>query len=340
MVLLIPAYKPDEKMTAFLTQAIRETGMPVVVVNDGSPESFDSLYKTASELGADVIGYRENRGKGFALKYGFKHILEKFGSVTVITADADGQHTVSDIMKVKTALEENPDSLIIGSRAFQGKVPFKSRAGNGITRVVFATFCGQYIRDTQSGLRGIPASSLESMTLLKGNRYEYEMNMLIRAADEGVKMLEVDIETIYIDDNKSSHFHAVRDAFLIYRLILASRFPDILALAAEILMFFLAVFINGRENLDQFSLLPVLACSTTFSYVVWMILGFFRSGKVYSHRMTFYLLETINFLIYYFGISLLFLNLGWGLVSAKLLTVLIVVLLRCVTNLLFDLKKH
>jgi len=177
------------------------------------------VFRQAEALGATVLRHEGNRGKGAALKTGILAMSAK-GFTGIVTADADGQHTPDDICRIIDAMRQNPEALVLGMRAFRGNVPWKSKAGNAITRVVFRFATGVRVNDTQTGLRGLPSLLFAKLAALKGDRYEYEMNMLLRLRDWETQVVEIPIETIYIEGNASSHFHPLRDSVRIYSQIL------------------------------------------------------------------------------------------------------------------------
>ena len=221
MIVVIPAYEPDEKLLGVLRDFTEQTAYPVIVVNDGSSDAcrpvFDAVraFERVTLLTHDV-----NRGKGAAMKTAFAYIGEHYpASEQVITVDADGQHLVKDAVRVAETLNAHPDALVLGSRRFTGNVPFKSRSGNAITRAVFRFTTGVRVYDTQTGLRAFSASRIPEMLALSGDRYEYEINQLVYCTKNDIDIVEEWIETVYIEENKSSHFHAVRDSFRIYKIL-------------------------------------------------------------------------------------------------------------------------
>ncbi len=215
-VVLIPAYKPDARLSALAEKLCEE--YHVLIVDDGGGSDYDAVFETCKKF-AEVLRYPVNKGKGGAMKYGFARLSELFPDAKyVVTADADGQHTPEDIGKVACALREK-GGLVLGSREFTGKVPFRSMFGNTITRVVFTVASGAKVYDTQTGLRGFSFDYLDEFSSLEGDRYEYEMTMLMYAAEQRIPMHEVKIETIYENENESSHFNAVKDSFRIYSII-------------------------------------------------------------------------------------------------------------------------
>ncbi len=215
VTVLIPAYNPDEKLLKLLPK-LRERFGRIVIVDDGSTSGKD-IFPRAAQYVEKILVHEKNRGKGAALKTGFGYLGN---STDVITADADGQHTPEDIAKVAEGLKTHRGGLVLGVRSFSGKVPFRSRFGNCWTRWLFFLMTGLPIRDTQTGLRGIPAGLLQRVAEIPGDRYEYEMAMLADAKRHPERPLQIPIETVYIDSNATSHFNPILDTVRIYRSLL------------------------------------------------------------------------------------------------------------------------
>jgi len=238
-VILIPAYQPDYRLVD-LTRELKEKGFRVLLVDDGGKEAFSDIFEECRVLGAEVAVHAVNQGKGRALKTGINQALLLWPDLScIVTADSDGQHSVTDIMRVAEVAIEHPDTLILGSREFTGNVPFKSRWGNRITRWVYRLASGVSVRDTQTGLRALPLSALEYMIGIEGERYEYEMNVLLRLRDMNLAVHEVTIETIYINDNAGSHFNPVRDALRIYMVIFRYLFSAIASFIVDYALYWL-----------------------------------------------------------------------------------------------------
>lgn len=223
--ILIPAYKPDMKLVELCEKLVKQEGIKVVVVDDGSGPDFRKVFDSLPEE-VRFITYPVNKGKGGALKTGIKEIYEKMPECErLVTADADGQHKFEDIKRVMELSEKNPGALILGSRKFSGdNVPFRSRFGNNTTSVVFKLATGVKVGDTQTGLRGFDREGMKEFMTTSGDRYEYEINVLLWAAKKGIPIKELDIETVYIEENKSSHFNPLKDSWKIYKCILRSAF--------------------------------------------------------------------------------------------------------------------
>lgn len=221
--IIIPAYEPDERLPVLLEGLKNEIDDEILIVNDGSGPACDAVFAKAKRVLPDcvLLNHPENRGKGAALKTAFRYVKEKIpDAVGVVTADCDGQHTPEDIARIRDTLTDHPDSLVLGMRTFNAEdIPFKSRAGNLITRRVFALVSGKTIQDTQTGLRGIPMSFLDDCLKIKENRYSYEMEMLLESTN--MNIIEIPIQTVYDSkEHHTTHFHPWRDSFQIYRVIL------------------------------------------------------------------------------------------------------------------------
>ena len=224
-VILIPSLEPDERLPAYI-KALKAGGFAhIVVVDDGSGAAYRPIFEAVDAVEDTVVLYHEvNQGKGVALKTGYRYIMENLHEITgVITADADGQHTVKDCLHLAEELKNGRKALYLGSRDFnQENVPPKSRSGNKITTTVFKLLYGKYLPDTQTGLRAFRKEELPFMIQVEGERYEYEMKVLIACARKGIPMIPVTIETIYENDNEGTHFHPIRDSWRIYKVILGS----------------------------------------------------------------------------------------------------------------------
>lgn len=237
MIVVIPAYEPDQKLIKLIDEIRKETPYSVVVVDDGSAQQAQPVFD-AIEGKATVIHHEKNKGKGAAIKTALSYIKEHIpDGEGVVTADADGQHLIKDIIRVCEDWKEHPEALVLGSRRFTGKVPFKSRAGNAITRFVFHISTGVKVFDTQTGLRAFSVKRIPMMLEMRGDRYEYEINVLLYSTRHHVPIREVTIDTVYIEDNASSHFHAVRDAWRIYKMILLFVASSVASFLIDILSF-------------------------------------------------------------------------------------------------------
>lgn len=242
ITVIIPALNPDGRLVDLVAR-LGGYGLPVIVVNDGSKYECEGVFAALRGLGGcRVLNHERNRGKGAALKTGMAYLRENAPDCPgCVTADADMQHRPEDIYAVARALVRHPDSLVLGSRDFSGgSVPFRSRWGNRITAAVFRLSTGLRCEDTQTGLRGIPARFVEECLEIRGQRFEYEMNMLIQAAQRKIPILSVPIATVYEGDGHSSHFDTLRDSARIYGQLLKYGCASLASSAVDLLAFAIA----------------------------------------------------------------------------------------------------
>ncbi len=240
VTVIIPSLNPDEKLTQTVMELERVGFNDIVIVDDGSDECFVHNFPDLSlHPSCTIIRHRKNKGKGAALKTAFKYVLKyRNQSFGVVTVDADGQHLAEDVLRC-TQKMINSKSVVLGCRDFSSSnVPLKSRFGNRLTRGVMRLLCGVRLSDTQTGLRAIPSLFLPTFIDVAGDRYEYETNMLIEFKKQGIPFLEEIISTVYIDENKGSHFRPVRDSLRVYKFILSFVFNSVICTLLEITLFY------------------------------------------------------------------------------------------------------
>ncbi|MGA3024234.1 MAG: glycosyltransferase [Bryobacteraceae bacterium] len=218
VAVVIPAYRPDRTLTGIVLELAEAGFRTIVVVDDGSEPSHGPVFDSVAQVaGVRVIRHAVNLGKGAALKSGINLALcDSPALLGVVTVDADGQHKTADVVRVAASLQRHPDSLILGARAFEGRVPLRSRLGNSVTQQVVHLLVGEKLRDTQTGLRAIPARFAASLLGLASNGYDFELDMLVEARRNSVAIVEQQIETVYEPGNKSSHFNPLVDSMKVY----------------------------------------------------------------------------------------------------------------------------
>lgn len=222
MYVLIPAYQPDARLPRLILELHRaDPSTKIVVVDDGSGQKFSDIFEASATAGAHVISYEHNRGKGYALREGFTWIRDVAGDSPecVVTADADGQHTLNDIFRVGRRCTDTGKS-VLGVREFVGHVPARSRIGNTATSALFWLATGWKLKDTQTGLRAFPVALLPALLEVQGDRYEYELRVLLHLAKFRHPVTQIPIETIYEAGNPTSHFHPLQDSARIWAPLL------------------------------------------------------------------------------------------------------------------------
>lgn len=255
LYLVIPAYEPNNLLID-LVNKLNQTflGCKIVVINDGSRHA-DDVFKSLKEVdNVTLLENEVNKGKGYTLKKGFSYInsLEN-DDIVVITCDADGQHQVEDIKKIADfELANDFNGIVLGSRKFKKDMPLRSKFGNQSTVVLFRIVNGVLISDNQTGLRAFKKDLLPVLINIKGNKYEYEMNMLSVAVAKEIPITEIKIEAIYIDNNSSSHFRVVRDYLRIVGSILKYAIPRLLIVLLEIGLFILSFYLFSKSTDNTF----------------------------------------------------------------------------------------
>lgn len=276
MITLIPAYEPDERLVTLVRdlRAARPE-LAVVVVDDGSGPAYAGVVEAARDAGATVLRHEVNLGKGRALRTGFQHVLDAHPGHGVVCADCDGQHTVADILRVADRADAGTAAMVLGFRQFTGRVPARSRFGNACTRWAFRAATRRTVKDTQTGLRAYPARMLPWLLTVRGDRFEYELVALLRAAQEDLAIEEVPIATVYLDGNSSSHFRPLVDSGRIYAPLLRFTLSSLLAFAVDAAA--LLVLVALTDSL-LFSVVGARAISSTVNFLTnrgWV----FRHGR-------------------------------------------------------------
>lgn len=281
IAVIIPAYNPGERLLE-LVHALKETmpDAPVIIIDDGSDKSCDAVFCLLEhEPGCHVCRHDRNRGKGAALRTGLRYARQRLPDCAgYVTADADGQHRPADIRNVAAALLMHPHSLVLGVRDLLGShVPAKSRFGNRLTSRVFKLLTGIRCPDTQTGLRGLPNRYVDKLLAIEGDRYEYEMNVLVELAHHGVPFHMVPIGTVYIDGNRGSHFRPVRDSLLIYGSILRFAVSSLLSAGVDLLLFMLLCMVVAPTSAPRVLLLTagarIMSGLCNFTMNRWWVFG-------------------------------------------------------------------
>lgn len=291
-VALIPAYKPDDKMVT-LVKELKEKDFDILVVDDGSGEEYADLFRQAEEY-AVVIHNPHNMGKGATLKNGMRVLRETYPEAThFITADSDGQHLVKDICRVREKLEEG-SNFVLTMRGLKGDVPLRSRFGNSLSRIVFAMLTGHYLQDNQSGLRGFKVEYISWLVNVEGDKYDYEMNVLMFIDRQKIKVTEVPIDTVYLDGNSSSHFNPVKDTIRIYKKMFKTASATLISFAnIQLCLILITIFIGWDGWLRTVPMVYMLS-----AMVCWFFNKFFIFRRVhYQITGRFFLFAAIRFSI-------------------------------------------
>ena len=316
-IILIPAYEPDQKLIELLKE-LNLKKLDIIVVDDGSGKEYKNVFDKANKY-ATVLSYEENKGKGHALKTGLKYIKEKFDKdYVIVTMDSDGQHTVTDALNLASYVEKHPKEVAIGKRKRDtGNVPLRSRFGNGLTRFVYRVVSGVSLYDTQSGLRCFSDKLIDLMISIRGNRYEYEMNVILECPRRKIKLHEIEIATIYIENNSGSHFKPLRDSWRIYKQIFKFSLSSIVCFALDYISFIILLALSKDINMSN---IIARIISGTANYTINKRLVFNSDRKVTITLIQYVLLAAIILLLNTLTLNLFVVVFGWNEYIAKVIT--------------------
>lgn len=205
---LIPTYNNAQTLASVIT-AVSAYTQQVIVVNDGSTDNTTDILKNFPFI--KVLSYAPNRGKGNALKQGFRFALQE-GYRYAITIDSDGQHYAHDLPAFLDMITAEPGSLIIGARNMdQAHIPGKSNFGNRFSNFWFWVETGIRLPDTQSGYRLYPLEPMRNMKFFT-RKYEFEIETPVRIAWKGVPVISVPVSVYYPPaEERITHFRPFKD---------------------------------------------------------------------------------------------------------------------------------
>ena len=220
-VAVIPTYNNAGTVASVISETNKY--LPdIIVVNDGSTDNTKNILQSiaASSNKIIIINFDENKGKGSALRAGMEKAL--FLCFThAITLDADGQHFAEDIPAFLEKITQDPEALWIGDRVLWAQEtgePVRSAAGRRFGSFWYKFITGIYIRDTQCGFRAYPLEDVRDL-VCTGERFEYEQEILVKAAWNGVAVKPVPVHLLYLEPSKRvSHFRPLRDFLRIFRV--------------------------------------------------------------------------------------------------------------------------
>lgn len=278
---LFLSYEPD-KILIDLCKELYNLGFNVLVVNDGSSDKYNSIFEEASHF-AEIIGYAQNEGKGYAIKYGISHLIAMHKEMKyVITVDGDGQHKISDVIRVADELILH-NEIVLGVRKFDKKIPLRSKVGNDMSKFSQTLVTGKYLKDNQCGLRGFVLKDSQWLLSISGKRYEYEMDVISYICLRDLTYREISIEAIYENGNPTSHFRPFADTCQIQSVIFLK---GLVSVVAFILQFVLTgIFLFYVFNHSSMAMELSLWCSTGISFVFGSVLN----SIIYRPRRKMYL---------------------------------------------------
>lgn len=339
-VLIIPAFNPDKTLLTLLSEhhasGIKQT---CIIVNDGSHQTSMPIFNELEALGYLVLHHDKNQGKGSALKtamnYYLAHLSES--SPGVITADADGQHALNDIIRLSKIFPKEADKLHLGVRHIsRANIPLRSRLGNVVTKFFFNLLTNNKVKDTQTGLRAIPVDLVKYLVMSKTSRYEFEFEMFFIAKKHQFKIKQIPIETIYIDENKSSHFNPLFDSFRIYFIFI--RFCCV-GISSFLLDFSLFALFYHYSNHAALSVLGARLISVPFNFLLNKNISFKHKERFFRSAM---LYLTLALIIGFSSLQLMNLIhfLGLNIYSSKIIAELLIFIANFFTQYLLVFSRR
>ncbi len=317
LAVVIPAYRPGAVLVELVRSLTSQGFSAIVVIDDGGGPDYSPIFQQLSQIeGVRILRHAVNLGKGAALKTGMNAVLVDDPAVAgAITVDADGQHDPADVAAVARQFAGHPDSLVLGARAFSGRVPLRSRLGNSITQTAMRIVAGQKLSDTQTGLRAIPRGLMERMLKVTAVGYEFELEMLIAAKHLGFPVIEQPIQTIYEPGNPTSHFEPLRDSMRIYFVLLRFGLISMLTACMDNLLFY--TFFRQSGNVAA-SLFAARLIALGFNYAA-VRKAVFLSREQHKIALPRYLLlAAANICLSYSLITYLSGTLGFNVITAKI----------------------
>ncbi len=317
VAILIPAYRPAAVLIEIATSLMDAGFTSILVIDDGSGPEYRWIFDQLAALkNLKVLRHAVNLGKGAALKTGMNHALvDSPGLAGIVTVDADGQHDPADVIRLASRFTESPEALILGTRAFAGHVPLRSRLGNSITQAVMRVVAGQRLSDTQTGLRAIPRGLVERMLTVSASGYEFELEMLIAAKHLGYRILEQPIRTIYEAGNPTSHFEPLRDSMRIYFVLLRFTLISMLTAVLDNLLFYGFFHASGSIAAAMFAA-RLIALGFNYAAVRKAVFLSREQHKIVLPR--YLMLAAANVCLSYSLISFLSGTLGVEVIAAKI----------------------
>jgi dolichol-phosphate mannosyltransferase len=256
VTLVIPAFEPGTGRIDIVKHLTQYPFHLIVVIDDGSGPNFQDIFTEVKAMpSVTLLSHEVNRGKGAALKNAFRYISEHDAEQTrcIITLDSDGQHGVQDILAIAGRAQTDSDKLIMGVRTFADDVPLRSRFGNLLTRRVMRLVSQVDLEDTQTGLRCLPLEFARATLAIEANRYEFELECILLAKNKNIPILQHPIQTIYIDDNASSHFRPVIDSLRIYFVFFRYLMVSISSFVLDIILFTMLYYLSGHIILSTYA---------------------------------------------------------------------------------------
>ena len=277
--ILIPAYNPGPALLDLVHRLMEIGSTCCIIINDGSGARHQEVFDRLSEIDRiHIVTHEHNKGKGAALKTGFRYIQQIEGNVGVITVDADGQHLPKDVERLAREAFQNKQNVVLGTRSFSTQVPLRSRLGNRLTSYLLDKLSGICLSDSQTGLRYLPRSLLHEVSGLESDGYDFELECLLIAQELGYQFQQLSIDTVYINSNESSHFRPIVDSYHVYKALFHFSGASLFCFVLDITLF--TIFYHASANV----MLATLVARTISGVANFSINKFYVFNRTESRR--------------------------------------------------------
>ncbi|MFT4235569.1 MAG: bifunctional glycosyltransferase family 2/GtrA family protein [Microbacterium sp.] len=321
-VIVIPSLDPSHRLLDLVDELRALDGsLEIVVVDDGSGPAAVPIFSMLQNSGVTVLSHGRNRGKGAALRTAFRYVQRTWPDSVVVTADSDGQHTPADILHVVHETERaETQSLVLGVRSFTADdIPWRSRIGNNVSVRLFSSAIGERVTDTQTGLRGFTPDIVPWAIDLPGDRFEYEAIMLLGTRRAGIQLQQVPIETVYLEQNHSSHFRPLRDSARVVAPLVSYIGSSLLAFVIDAALLWLFFTTTGWLAASIVAA-RVISASVNFAVNRELVFGRFRTHAPLRVELSKYAVTAAAILCANIALMELAARVGIHLVIAKIIT--------------------
>ncbi|MDC0192546.1 glycosyltransferase [Alphaproteobacteria bacterium] len=220
--LIIPAFKPNKRLISLIKLLNKIGNLKILVVNNGNDIKYNSFFEDLSQYkNTETTLVRNNLGKGYGIKMGLQFIKNKDGNINAcIFADADGQHTFDDIVKILDYCNNNDitKKIIIGARQHNIYSPILNRVGNYFYNFFFNSKYQSRVNDCLSGLRAVSFRDIELLINIKENDFRFEVSTLKEYIKKKYNIIEIKVSSTYFKDKKS-HFLKFKDSIKLLKYI-------------------------------------------------------------------------------------------------------------------------
>jgi len=301
--IVIPAYQPPADFAETVDRLHKAGFADIVVVDDGSGTEYGGIFARVEQLGCTVLRHSENMGKGAALKTAFTHLVSLPHTPDVLTMDCDGQHRLEDVREVADAMKNHPHAIVLGCRSFDAAMPCRARMAAKTVSAALRFLYGIRLPDAQSGLWGISGRFMAALAGLRGQRFEYELNILLFARKRDIELATVPIRTVY-PPGASSHFRTVSDSMRVMVRLLWGTVQYSAAAALSAVMDVVLYCIFVKLLLEQLPLAVRMAgaaviartMSSVVNYLCNRRLPYMQNSDLRSTLPRYYFLWTVQLL--------------------------------------------